>query len=780
MGYKLYLFLVLICLSFTTLAQTGIGTTTPNASAKLDVYSTNKGFLPPRVTLTSVTDATTIATPAEGLLVYNLGSVGLQAGYYYWNGANWATIATATSAGNGVTASDMVKIYDGVGNAATINVNGATFSVTTSGKYQIDFSASATCGNCNFTVNFQVRDGANSNAIIASDRQTSYSNNVHAEYNGKVEVNLQAGRSYNVLVTTTGGGIYDNDYVRVYLKQVSGNLPVTGQTVDYVSTSLSNSYSNVGSGYDIVLQQLNGGNIPYNTSTGVYTLTANKTYMLQAQLRANTASAGGAYLQYTWVDATTNTPLVSNSDALISSSTSTAGYGSKEVVQIIYTPTTNQTIKLRSTANSGTQSIVMGSAVITQIGSSAIINPWILSGTNTSNTTGNVGIGNNSPTTTLDVTGTGKFSSSIINSGNRTYLGKDGASMHWLATTDAVAEPNNLAYGFESNGSSIQSHKWYTGGTQKMQLMSSGKLGLGTATPGTSLHIENGNTFGTDPSNTTSPSLYIYNNNSTSTAAHASATIRSNSSSGGNPYLSFDIAGVRGYSVGIDNADGDKFKIQNSWNFSSNPILTLTTDNRVGIGTTSPAAPLHVASNVTQYVGPYGYLAWNGSTGASSISQNINYSIQTDERIRAPEFNAISDLRIKKEISILNTANQLTELNKLSPVNYAYIDQLVNGNKRKTGFIAQEVERVNPQFVNKSTDFIPSVFALAKSVTTENGMLKMTTEKPHDFAKGDVIKIFSEGKKEVIKTIEEVIDLHSFSIKGWNEPLENLFIYGKK
>jgi len=28
-------------------AQTGIGTTTPNASAKLEVYATNKGFLPP-------------------------------------------------------------------------------------------------------------------------------------------------------------------------------------------------------------------------------------------------------------------------------------------------------------------------------------------------------------------------------------------------------------------------------------------------------------------------------------------------------------------------------------------------------------------------------------------------------------------------------------------------------------------------------------------------------------------------------------------------------------
>jgi len=66
-------------------AQTGIGTTTPNPSAKLDVFSTDKGFLPPRVTLTSATVAAPITLPAEGLLVYNSGSVGLQAGYYFWN-----------------------------------------------------------------------------------------------------------------------------------------------------------------------------------------------------------------------------------------------------------------------------------------------------------------------------------------------------------------------------------------------------------------------------------------------------------------------------------------------------------------------------------------------------------------------------------------------------------------------------------------------------------------------------------------------------------------------
>ena len=98
------LILLFLLINIYAEAQTGIGTTTPEASAKLDVTSSNKGFLPPRVTLTSLTDNTTIPNPATGLLVYNTGNnVGLVAGYYYWNGSSWATIATAT--GSGVSAS---------------------------------------------------------------------------------------------------------------------------------------------------------------------------------------------------------------------------------------------------------------------------------------------------------------------------------------------------------------------------------------------------------------------------------------------------------------------------------------------------------------------------------------------------------------------------------------------------------------------------------------------------------------------------------------------------
>ncbi|MEY2834591.1 MAG: hypothetical protein RLZZ557_253, partial [Bacteroidota bacterium] len=50
------------------LAQVGIGTNTPNASAQLDVTSTVKGFLPPRMT-SQQRDA--ISSPANGLVIFN-------------------------------------------------------------------------------------------------------------------------------------------------------------------------------------------------------------------------------------------------------------------------------------------------------------------------------------------------------------------------------------------------------------------------------------------------------------------------------------------------------------------------------------------------------------------------------------------------------------------------------------------------------------------------------------------------------------------------------------
>jgi len=86
-------------------AQTGIGTTTPSASAKLEVYATDKGFLPPRVALTATNAASPVSSPATGLIVYNTATTGtapnnVVPGYYFWNGTAWVNfIASNTSTG---------------------------------------------------------------------------------------------------------------------------------------------------------------------------------------------------------------------------------------------------------------------------------------------------------------------------------------------------------------------------------------------------------------------------------------------------------------------------------------------------------------------------------------------------------------------------------------------------------------------------------------------------------------------------------------------------------
>mgnify|MGYP005985823203 CR=1 FL=1 len=92
---------LLLVVSISTFAQTGIGTTTPNSSAQLDVSSTTKGFLPPRVALTSTTSASPLAAHVAGMVVYNTATVSdVTLGLYVNNGAAWTL---ATSSGSSAT-----------------------------------------------------------------------------------------------------------------------------------------------------------------------------------------------------------------------------------------------------------------------------------------------------------------------------------------------------------------------------------------------------------------------------------------------------------------------------------------------------------------------------------------------------------------------------------------------------------------------------------------------------------------------------------------------------
>jgi len=77
----------------TASANVGIGTSTPHSSAALEVKSTDKGVLVPRIALTAANVASPVTSPADALLVYNTAAAGsgtnaVEPGFYYWNAAS--------------------------------------------------------------------------------------------------------------------------------------------------------------------------------------------------------------------------------------------------------------------------------------------------------------------------------------------------------------------------------------------------------------------------------------------------------------------------------------------------------------------------------------------------------------------------------------------------------------------------------------------------------------------------------------------------------------------
>jgi hypothetical protein len=74
--------------TFQLSAQTGIGTTTPNASAKLEIASTDKGLLIPRMTKAQ-REAITLSSAANGLMVYQTDDL---SGFYV-NTSTTTTVA---------------------------------------------------------------------------------------------------------------------------------------------------------------------------------------------------------------------------------------------------------------------------------------------------------------------------------------------------------------------------------------------------------------------------------------------------------------------------------------------------------------------------------------------------------------------------------------------------------------------------------------------------------------------------------------------------------------
>ncbi|OIN56656.1 BclA C-terminal domain-containing protein [Arsenicibacter rosenii] len=157
--YKTLLALVItgLFMALQAQAQVGIGTTTPDASAQLEIQSTSKGLLIPRVTSTA-----SVTSPAKGLIVYQTGGT---EGFYYNSGTpgspDWKMLSTGGGSGSALsygyaanTSGSIIAVVLGgteiplpnAQNFSSVITNGANtnFVISTTGTYRLAYSVNLT------------------------------------------------------------------------------------------------------------------------------------------------------------------------------------------------------------------------------------------------------------------------------------------------------------------------------------------------------------------------------------------------------------------------------------------------------------------------------------------------------------------------------------------------------------------------------------------------------------------------------------------------------------
>ena len=134
----------------------------PNGSAMLDVKSTTKGFLAPRMTATQLGN---IPTPATGLLVFQTDGT---SGFYYYTGSAWVIIGGSSGGGGTVTdVTGTAPIVSSGGITPAISISAATTndagSMSAADKTKLD-------GVANGATNYAHRSEEHTSELRHSDR----------------------------------------------------------------------------------------------------------------------------------------------------------------------------------------------------------------------------------------------------------------------------------------------------------------------------------------------------------------------------------------------------------------------------------------------------------------------------------------------------------------------------------------------------------------------------------------------------------------------------------
>jgi hypothetical protein len=322
-------------------------------------------------------------------------------------------------------------------------------------------------------------------------------------------------------------------------------------------------------------------------------------------------------------------------------------------------------------------------------------------------TSGNLAIGSASALVRLDVTGEARFASTanwnfsginvVRNASNTSTprlismpLNGDSLSDTTIGGYNAIWGVYNASPTTGSTSASLQGemaygayygHRWYTNGTERMRIDSSGNVGIGTSSPQQKLHVSgSGSTYTqTSSSNAGTGAGAFYKN------ATATWLIGAGPASGGSEFAF------------VDQTSGslERMRIDSSGNLS------------VG-GTNNPARFNYIFNGLTTVGAASVDTSNSGTTAAFRFFRNTTTQVgEIATTTSGTSYNSSSDYRLKRDVQPLTSG--LTTIAALKPSTYKWNADDSNGE----GFIAHEL-----------AEHIPLAVTGEKDAVNEDGSIK--------------------------------------------------------
>ena len=214
---------------------------------------------------------------------------------------------------------------------------------------------------------------------------------------------------------------------------------------------------------------------------------------------------------------------------------------------------------------------------------------------------------------------------------------------------------------------------------------SSGNIGIGTSTPVSKLSVIGDVSIGAGPYYSQSRPLKIYDDGNT---GGARVSVIGTTGVSNTPAIEFVLDGLlsRRSMIRMTNEGssdyGLDFLTTNNGTVASKVVLT--GDGNFGIGTTTPSEELTVVGTIQ---------ATNLFGGTTNLVTDANGNIIRDT----------SDERLKENVTTIE--NALDTVLALRGVRYKWIDKERFGDNFEIGFLAQEVDEVVPEVVQKGGDY---------------------------------------------------------------------------